>query len=65
VVTLLDQFAWVTYSLVTRQYGFLLSTAGYAYVAVLNLRPARRYRSRSLWIGSTVVTGRMKRDVYR
>ncbi len=67
LITLADQGAWLAYALATRQYGFLLSTAGYAYVAGLNVRATRRGRlpTRNLWRGTSTVTGRMKRDANR
>lgn len=36
------QLLWLTYALITAQYGFILSAAGYGYIYALNLRKWRR-----------------------
>lgn len=57
-VTLADQGAWLAYALATRQYGFLLSTAGYAWVAASNIRTSFRRPARNMWTGTAVATTR-------
>jgi hypothetical protein len=45
-VTLVDEWVWVAYALVTQQYGFILSACVYEVIAVWRLsQPPRKIKS--------------------